>query len=80
MARKSTYSRRRRSSSRRVSSGQRRRGYSYGRGAGTVRRGRSTQRRGQTVRIVIEQPGSNPLARPDLLGLGIAKPVHRKPL
>lgn len=81
--RKRTNSRSRRTSSSRVRSGTGRSGRSFGRGSYGVRRGRSTTRaasRTQTVRIVVEQPGSNPLARPDLLGLGLVKNEPRKPL
>lgn len=68
--------------SRRVSRSRGRSGYSQRGGMGGVRRGRSASRtsRGQTVRIEIVQPGSNPLQRPDLIGLGLVKPSERKPL
>jgi len=79
MARKRTYSSARASNSKRVRAGTSGRRYSKSGRAGGVRSNRAS--RSQTVRIEIVQPGSNPLARPDLIGLGLVKnSPPRKPL
>jgi len=83
MPRKKSYGGSRRTSSRRVSASSGRRSYGSTSRSTGVRRGRSTQRSGgraQTVRIEIVQPGANPVARPELIGLGLVKNNPRKPL